>query len=275
MKSWKNLPKRIAYQLLKRSKPLTEAEVIPVLCYHAIDDHRVPTSTAPAKFRRQINLLKAKGYNTVSIKSILDKLKSGATISPNPVVIMFDDGFKSVYTTAQPILAEAGYTGSVAVVTDLCAGKIGTSALGGDVPPSEILAFTDLRHMAELGVEICSHSVSHSSLIRLNQQQAWLELSGSKDALEDALGQRVDVFVYPFGEYSEGVIRLAERAGYEGACTIDAGNVRPGDNIFKLRRTCIRWDTPDALFEASLTPAFNYYASASGFLSRRRTITKS
>ena len=111
-----------------------------------------------------------------------------------------------------------------------------------DVPPAEGGTFAEpltpaeIRAMAEGGVTIGSHGVSHDSFLLLSRDALAHELTESKRRLEQWTGTRVDWLAYPHGEFSAGVMKAARRAGYRGAVTtIEALNdERP--NPYALRR---------------------------------------
>lgn len=82
------------------------------------------------------------------------------------------------------------------------------------------LDVTGLRRMAEAGMTIGAHSLSHPILSRAPKELAWQEISESKSVLEKALGKTVWAFGYPFGNaatVSKRDVELAEQAGFRCA----------------------------------------------------------
>ena len=84
--------------------------------------------------------------------------------------------------------------------------------------------------MRDAGVDIQSHSVSHSDLKAKTGKyqklqpsyEAWLvhEMVDSKKMLEQNLGISVKAFAYPYGNHNETVRQAAMDAGYEAAFTV-------------------------------------------------------
>ena len=84
--------------------------------------------------------------------------------------------------------------------------------------------------MRKAGVDIQSHSVSHSNLKDKSGKwqalqpnyEAWLrqEMVGSKLKLERNLGISVKAFAYPYGNHNAEVRRIAMESGYEAAFTV-------------------------------------------------------
>ena len=84
-----------------------------------------------------------------------------------------------------------------------------------------------LRNLAERGLEIASHTVSHPHLPRLDDAGLRLELEESKARIEDELGRPCRFLAYPFGDDDARVHGAAEAAGYEAAFALPG----PGDRV--------------------------------------------
>ena len=94
-------------------------EHIPVICYHHVNPSEALKNnyinTVPTEFEEQIKYLHSSGYRTILSKDI------PAVLAPaeinifgdnnKPVLINFDDGYKSVYKYAYTIMKKFGYKG--------------------------------------------------------------------------------------------------------------------------------------------------------------------
>ena len=83
-----------------------------------------------------------------------------------------------------------------------------------------VLNRAELQQLAAAGMCIGAHTISHPMLSQLSPELAWSEISESKHKLEQALGQRISAFAYPFGDSSSVTPReleMAERAGFRCA----------------------------------------------------------
>ncbi len=116
------------------------------------------------------------------------------------ICITFDDGVKSVYDYAYPVMSAAGITATMFVVTDWIGGETSESK-------APCMDLTELHVLQNSGWEIGSHSVSHSSFTDLTPEQVIYEFAESKSILTD-LGFAVDTFAYPYGDYSAELVTV-------------------------------------------------------------------
>ena len=80
-----------------------------------------------------------------------------------------------------------------------------------------ILDWGEVRELAEAGVEIGSHTVSHPNLARIDRSEVAFELEESKREIERRISRKIISFSYPYGRPSETVIGCVREAGYEVA----------------------------------------------------------
>ncbi|MEQ1948153.1 MAG: polysaccharide deacetylase family protein [Bryobacteraceae bacterium] len=73
-----------------------------------------------------------------------------------------------------------------------------------------------------LGMEIGAHTLTHPTLSQLDEAQLWREIGGSKQALEQILGQEVTSFCYPKGKFDARCRRIAKASGYVVARTTES-----------------------------------------------------
>ena len=93
-----------------------------ILTYHHVADDDpayrfdpdVPDAT-PAQFRRQLEIL-ARYCTPIGIDELVRAL-AGAALPPNPVMVTFDDGYRSCHDTALPILRAVGVRATFFVST--------------------------------------------------------------------------------------------------------------------------------------------------------------
>ncbi|GLI39250.1 polysaccharide deacetylase family protein [Geobacter hydrogenophilus] len=200
----------------------------PVLMYHEVtaasEQDKAVRKTNPAycvtldAFRRQMEHLAAGGFRSLS----LDDLMAGDT-GPSGVVITFDDGWDNNHGTAWPILTELGLTATIFVVS-------------GFMGQPDYLTWEQVRELADAGISIQSHTVSHRPLGLLADGEIRTELEDSKKAIEDRIGRAVNHISMPQGVFDRRVIEMAAQAGYRSVSTSEPGVRHRGGNPAVLGR---------------------------------------
>ncbi|SDY92677.1 Polysaccharide deacetylase [Micromonospora pattaloongensis] len=223
--------------------------VVPVLGYHSISDEprdgTLRWSVSPGDFDEQMALLAQRGRTPLTVTAYAAMLRGEAPPPPRPVLVTFDDGFADLAETALPVLRRYGLTATAYVITS----RIGSPRTRRSDP------FLDWDAVAELragGVEIGSHSHTHRALDCLARGELPQEITLSRLALEDALGERVSSFAYPYGYSSAAVRRAVRAAGYTSACAVKNALSHGADDPFAIARVLVERDAGTATIEALL-----------------------
>ncbi|WP_394238807.1 stalk domain-containing protein [Niallia oryzisoli] len=228
---------------------------IPVLMYHSlIDNLNTSLSVDPERFREQMAALKTRGYNTITDYDLLNFLEKGTPLPDNPILITFDDGYKSNYSEAYPVLKELGLKATIYVITSRIFEDV--TILPGE---SEKITWKDAREMmgtmliqshtwdshkmvmsatgAERGL-IASPIIinGHVESQQEYETRIYEDLVQSKKAIEEKLGYEVVSIAYPYGDYSQETINMALNAGYKMGFAVRDGVVNKEDHLFKLDR---------------------------------------
>lgn len=120
---------------------------------------------------------------------------------------------------------------------------------------SRLLNVHELRQLAPSGVTIGAHTMSHPVLSHCTEDEARREMQESKVQIEQALGQPVWAFAYPFGNPSTMGARevdLAHRVGFECAF-LNVDGVAERSQPFALSRTHITAEMSLAELEAHMS----------------------
>lgn len=154
-------------------------------------------TTTLASFERALDLVASLGYRGCSVT---DALRAPGV---RRVAITFDDGALGQYEHAAPALLARGMTATFYITTDWV-------GLPG------FMSWAQLRELRAHGMSIQSHSRSHPFLSECNAAALRDELSGSKAALDDALGQDTTEISLPGGDAPTRANRpLLAECGYE------------------------------------------------------------
>lgn len=166
---------------------------------------------------------------------ILDRV--AASPDPGAYVLTFDDGNLSDHDIALPALTERGLGGAVFVLT----GRIGQP---GSLDAEQI------RALAEAGVIIGSHGITHRAWSDLEGPVLDEELAGSKTRLEDICCHPVTLAGIPFGRYDARTLRRLRWAGYQAVYSSDGGTMSRA--AYLRPRTSLRADMTSAEIDAVL-----------------------
>jgi peptidoglycan/xylan/chitin deacetylase (PgdA/CDA1 family) len=98
----------------------------------------------------------------------------------------------------------------------------------------------ELRSMAEAGLTIGAHTLTHPLLSEVSEDEARRELTEGRARLEDIVGRPVRHLSYPNpgagAQHNAAVRAIAREAGYTTATTSTGGIVAPGTDPFALPR---------------------------------------
>jgi peptidoglycan/xylan/chitin deacetylase (PgdA/CDA1 family) len=248
------------------SKPVVDqtAQTI-IYCYHRlVDKVRYPgTEITPAVFEAQMKELKDRGITVISLQDLLAWKRGEKNIPPRCAVITFDDGWRSQYEVAWPIMKKFGYTFTMFIYTE---GVAGASLGGGQAITWEMLA--DMR---DNGIDIEAHSATHQDLreghtimviepggkrtkkkLTGAEYEQWVqnEVVGCKTLLEQRLGIKINCFAVPFGTYNEHVKEIARNAGYEAMFTVYGQPITYTSPMDALGRYAIEANKPKVFEDA-------------------------
>jgi peptidoglycan/xylan/chitin deacetylase (PgdA/CDA1 family) len=250
----------------KVKKPVVDqtAQVL-IFCYHRlVDKIRYPgTEITPAAFEAQMRELKDKGITVISMQDLLAWKRSEKNIPPRSAVITFDDGWKSQYEVAWPIMKKYGYPFTMFIYTE--------GVRGGTLGGGEAITWEQLADMRDNGVDIQAHTATHQDLreghtvmviepggkrarkkLTGAEYEKWVqnEVVGCKELLEQRLGIKVNCFAVPFGNYNERVKELARNAGYEAMYTVYGQPITFTSPMDSIGRYAIEANKPKVFADA-------------------------
>ncbi len=186
---------------------------------------RPDTEITPQAFEQQMQELKNRGIAVIGMQDFLAWRRGEKAIPAKSAIITFDDGWKSQYDVAWPILKKFGYPLTMFVYTE--------GIRPGHFSGGESMTWDQLAEMRDAGVDIQAHSATHQDLrkpydkvakkrLTPPEYEQWLqnEIVGSKQMIEQKLGVKVNCFAVPYGFYNGHIKEVAMKAGYEAMFTV-------------------------------------------------------
>jgi peptidoglycan/xylan/chitin deacetylase (PgdA/CDA1 family) len=168
----------------------------------------------PERFSEQMRWLAERGLRGVSIDALVDAMRAGNERAL--VGISFDDGYASVLENAVPELLRHEFTATMFIVSGLLGG---TNEWDGEtVWP--LMSAQQVVDVAAAGMEIGSHSVTHTHLPAVGAQQLSAEISESRSRLSELLSRPIRGFAYPYGDMDAATRHAVRDAGYGYACSV-------------------------------------------------------
>jgi len=206
----------------------------PILLYHSIGDDDVPQKL----LSEHIGLLSST-FSIIPLNSLYQAIIDD-NLPKNPLVITFDDGYRSNLELALPILQEYKVSSTIFIATGYA---------GGEFIGKPMLTAMQIKGLSNSGVEIGCHSVTHPDLRQLSLTSLRSELTSSKAILEDITGAEVISLAYPYGKYNAQVIETTREAGFKIAVTtVHDFTVMP-NRLFECPRILVYpYDTCDDLW---------------------------
>lgn len=236
-----------------------EPEVV-ILMYHAVDNSGWKHAIAPEKFRAQIQYLRAK-KRLVPLADVVAYARGEKELPHGSVALTFDDGYAGLKDALLDLMAqEIPVTLFIPSDTSVPTNSAGFPRLSWD----------ELRTLAHSPLfSIQAHSRTHRKLTQLSPSECDLEIRGSADDIERELGRRSEYFAFPYGDKNPDVVKAVRSAGYEAAFAITEGVIRPGDNVFTLKRVQVDATINAFLFKVRLTRAVDIHRRIVDFLGLR------
>jgi len=189
-----------------------------------------------------MELIARSGLRGVELGAFADALaRDGAA---GLVGLSFDDGYLDVAENALPVLREHGFTATVFVATGVTDGRARFDWYE-EQPP--LIAWEEIERLDGETLFFEAHTVTHPSLLGLEDAEAREEIAGSKRILEERLGRRVRGFCYPAGLFGSRELALVGEAGFDYAASCEPGRNGPATDPLALRR--IQVDHRDSLLD--------------------------
>lgn len=220
---------------------------LPILMYHDLVQDGQPFgnwAVTESRFREDLQWLADNGYTAVSA----EELAAGNPLPEWAVLITFDDGYRSNYELAFPILVEYRMKAVISL--------IGHHLDDGD---AWFLTWDQCREMQESGfVEFGSHTYSQhpaETCIRRKEGEDQLQYGArvfadvqkSIDRMETELGVPVIFLAYPNGRYDAWSDAFMEEH-FQVTVSTDFGTADISSGLYKLPRYNVNMDNPPSQY---------------------------
>ncbi|MDH3326917.1 MAG: polysaccharide deacetylase family protein [Gammaproteobacteria bacterium] len=211
---------------------------IPILCYHRFGEGRTKLAVSEKNFTQQMQYLKDNDFNVIPLSDVYGFLQNKTPLPKKSVVITIDDGYRSTYDTAFPILNSFNFPATLFLYTDFTGAR-------------DAISWKQAKIMNKSGlIDIQPHSKTHPnmSLKKYNESQADYqtriieEIKNPGKQIKKRLKYNMFSFAYPYGDTNKMVIDFLKKDEYKLAVTVQPGTNTAFAHPYMLQRTMIFGD---------------------------------
>ena len=260
-----------------------------VLCYHGLRADDLPDGSMPfenlhvraSTFADHCAVVRDTCH-PISLDDWRDALAGARTLPERPVLITFDDGYRSVLTIGAPVLQELALPAVVFACTepmerrsllwfDAVAASDGEDAVErwksrrydewrttaartpsvNDGDPRALLTPSDVAALArQASIEIGAHTARHPILSCASPAEQFTEIEESRVALEKWTGRTIRAFAYPNGrpdiDYNDATTTILDQLGFDFSFTMRPSFAYPAEPRLERSRFLVVADVSAA-----------------------------
>ncbi|THE12302.1 hypothetical protein E1I69_11405 [Bacillus timonensis] len=213
---------------------------IPILLYHHMlhkkENKNFKSSSAVISveaFEEQMKYLYEKGYYTATLDELISYMRGEINLPTKTVVITFDDGHKTNYIYAYPILKRYGFKAANFLITS----RISDSPVPFNPNGLQFLSWPEINEMKDVfdfggHTHDLHHNAGggHPALVSVEENKIVEDLQTSRSLVP------TEYFAYPFGTYNKDTIEQLKVVGYQYAFTTDEKNASRNTGVYEIGR---------------------------------------
>lgn len=233
---------------------------VPVLMYHhLLKAHElgrftnVSTTMTDTQFANEMQYLKNKNYETVSIYELQQFMRNEITLPAYSIVLTFDDGLLSTLEYAYPILKQHGFKATQFLITHRNEHEPTDRTF--DYKDLQAISRPDMENMRDV-FTYESHTYNlhdmvgkTGSMLLTPYHEVVQDLKRSLTIIPDA-----KAFAYPFGQYNINTIDAVKEAGFTMAFSTKPGYNNPDDDLYQIKRLYSDQKTTFAQYQKMVLP---------------------
>ena len=201
-----------------------------VLMYHRFEDQRFPSTSISSKnFQNQIKYLKENKFNILPISDLILFFNDNYDIPEKSVFITIDDGYKSFYEHAFPILKKNKIPFSLFLSTKFVSKE----------KKSDFMSWEMIKELSNHNGEILNHTHSHPKLLELQIDEVKEEFDLAEKKIISKIGRLQKVVSYPYGESDSQIQELVKEMGYDIGFSQHSSPIHINENRLALPRFAI------------------------------------
>jgi len=215
----------------------TGYQTVPVLSYHRFTKNKKSKNrmvVTKAAFEAQMRYLKNNGYTVITLSQLFAFLDFKDQIPQKSVAITIDDGFRSAFDIAYPILKRNGYPATFFIYTGL-------------VGSSNAMNWGQVQELKQNGFDIQSQTRTHRDMSKMLEGEDFKsyvsrlekEITWAQKNIRDKIAITPVFMAYPYGRWNHLVIALLKKHGFRGGFTVRRGSNPFFADNFQMKRSMI------------------------------------
>ncbi len=185
------------------------------------------------QFEKDLQYIKSKGYESVTVKQLVDYSQGNGNIPEKAIMITFDDGNETLYEYALPLLRKYGFTAVGFVVgaladyyTEIDDHNLNYSYL--DWPQIKEMSDGDIIEIQSHSFDLHKNTGNRSGIKKkkgetIEQYREFLcsDVSKMKTAMINNTGKAPLAFAFPFGSFSPESTAILKECGFKMTLTCE------------------------------------------------------
>jgi len=200
-----------------------------ILTFHSVDGSGSALSYPPKTFNRLLDALERSSIPILGLDSLLRPDTSCG------VALTFDDGIRTVFTEALPILRSHSAPAHLFLTTNSVGKTNRRPNQPRSTPVFEMLRWSEIEVLQGMGMRVEAHTASHPDFNQLSDAAIRAECESCDETILSRLGIRPRYFAYPYGR-SNARVRAFTRSRYAGSLTTDLRMLRRQEDTAALPR---------------------------------------
>jgi peptidoglycan/xylan/chitin deacetylase (PgdA/CDA1 family) len=211
------------------ARKFIEAALRIILVFHSIDDSGSVLSYPAKSLDGLLEALECFDIPVMTLdKLLLPETRCGVSLT-------FDDGIRSVFTDALPVLRSHSAPAHLFLTT----GYVGLTnrwpSQPAHAPLFDMLSWSEIEALQAAGMRVEAHTSTHPDLRRLSDYELQAECERADEAIATKLGCPPSYFAYPYS-LSDARIRAFARRRYAGSLGGGTRTLRRREDIAALPR---------------------------------------
>lgn len=229
------------------SRPHYKDKVAVLVYHHVANEDLGSVTITPGLLDSQLRDMKRRGYHFITMEDFRGFMEGGA-VPRNAVLVTFDDGYKSFYTHAVPVLSKHQVQAVNFIVTEFIEHPERSA-----IPSLSAAEMTELADRRSAELQCHSHALHKLVNPKESYLSGRLEHEGKRETDEEYTARirqdvracsnelrrfrsKADAYAYPYGMFNGKVQRILQEEGIRYAFTVQPGIVSRQTNWMELPR---------------------------------------